>query len=405
MPDELNESGLQIATADEIREQLVDGYQEIYGPDINLDSNTSDGQLIDLMTQMQIDFREMLMDVYNTLSPNLCRGKLQDIRYQLNNVWRKGGSFSIVPMTLTITKTVKLEGLDGNYNDPLAVAYGFADNGGNKWYLIDTVELTPGQYVLPFRAEKKGPETPTIGTITNPLTLKLEVSKGINDSAPTSIGIEEEDDEAYALRREKAIENRALNSVDALRGQLLALEGVTEAYVYNHDYDNYPDSVDSDSIPLHYIWVIVEGGSADEIGQAIYANTGGCGTIGDIMVGTPTASGQTYVCHFDRTKAIPLYIKFDLQETSPLQVFDYDLIKEYIAENLTFETNEFAETSKVTEIIRQAIQSVGGAGVGVNVELSIDNKKWLDYIPSTSKQNKFTVDTSRIEITEVNLDV
>ena len=98
-----------------------------------------------------------------------------------------------------------------------------------------------------------------------------------------------------------------------------------------------------------------------------------------------------------------MYIRFDLQETVKNTIFDYDAIKETIVENLSYETNEVAETSKITEAIRFSINENGGGGVPVNVEISLDGKNYKDYIPSESKLNKFTVDTTRIEFTEINL--
>ena len=65
--------------------------------------------------------------------------------------------------------------------------------------------------------------------------------------------------------------------------------------------------------------------------------------------------------------------------------------------------NELAETSKPTAIARDAINSNGGNGVPVDLEISINGTNWLDYIPCPSKKNKFTVDTSKITITEINL--
>lgn len=403
MPDELNENGLTIKTANESRADFVSGYQDIYGTDINLDSNTQDGQLIDIYTQMATDNRELIRELYNTGDPDLCRGKIQDVRYRINNLFRKGGSFTIVPITLVITETVTLQGLDANYNNVDATAYGFSDDSGNNYYLIDTETFTQGTYTRSFRASQIGNIEPIIGTITNPITIVKGVKSGINESAPISIGVNQETDEEFSDRRQRSTEDRSQNSTDAMRSQLLDLEGVTDAFVYDHDYENYPDGDDSDGIPLHYIWAIVEGGANTDIATVIYANSGGSGTKGEITVPVPTSSGQIFTAHFDRVVGIPLYIRFDLQETVKDTLFDMNAIKEYIAENLTYETNELAETSKPTEIARQAIIANGGNGVPINLEISLDGLDWKDYIPSSSKLNKFTIDTTRIEITELNL--
>ena len=190
--DVLNEDGLTLKTLTEIRNELEEGYKEIYGQDIDLGSHTQDGQLLNIFAQMNVDLRELIREVYNTLTPSYCRGSVQDIRYAINHLKRKGGTFTIVPMTVVVDSTVKLQGLDADYNDVLASAYGAADDSGNNYYLIDSVTLTPGTHVLPFRAQNIGYSLPIVGTITNPITIVKGVKSVINESAPTSIGEDQE---------------------------------------------------------------------------------------------------------------------------------------------------------------------------------------------------------------------
>ena len=401
--DKLDENGLSVKTFSDIRDELVNGYKNIYGNDIDLGSNTQDGQIINIFSQIQADFRELLLEVYNTLTPEYCRGTVQDIRYRINHIKRNKGTFTIVPITIVTTATVTLQGLDADYNDVLATAYGATDDSGKKYYLIDSVTLTAGTHVVSFRAQNIGYDLPIIGTITNPIEIKTGVQSVINNSAPTSIGTDEESDEAYQLRRDRSPEFRAQNCADAMRAQLLALDGVSDAYVYEHDYKNYPSTTDADGIPLHYLWPIVEGGSNADIATVLYANCGGAGLKGAVEVDTVTASGRTFTTYFDRSVAVPLYIKFDLQETVEGTNFDTDAIKTYIAQNLIYTINELAETSKPTEICRMALESNGGGGVPINLEISTDGITYADYIPSPNKKSIFTIDTSRISITEINL--
>lgn len=399
--DLLNENGLSVKTASDIRDELVNNFKDIYGEDINLDSNTQDGQLIDIYTQANIDLREMIMELYNSGDPDLCRGSLQDVRYRINNLFRKAGSFTIQPITLTCNKTITLEGLDANYNDINSASYGVSDDSGNIFYLIDTIELEAGTHELLFRASVQGDIQPTIGTITNPITIIQGVTSVINDKAPEVIGRIEETDMEFALRRERSTETKAQNNADALRSQLLNLDGVTNAFVYDHDYENYPSGVDADGIPLHYIWVIVEGGASDDIGTLIYANTSGAGSKGDIAVNTLTSSGQTFTAHFDRVVGVPLYIKFDLQATEHDVVFAENTIedlKNYISQYLTYDVNEFAETSKINDVVRDGVNALVGTGAGVNIQISLDEDEWVNYIPCPSKKDKFTIAPTQITI-------
>lgn len=402
MPDLINENGLQVATSDEIQTALETAYKDIYGNDIAITSNTQDGQLIAIYTQMATDFREMLMEVFNSFNPTLCRGQIQDVRYALNNLTRKGGTFTIVPITIIVNKTITLQGLDANYNDVNATSYAIADDNGNQYFLIDTTTLTAGTYVLPFRAQNIGLVQPVLNTITNQVTIVNGVTSVTNASAPTTLGENQETDDEFAIRRERGLENQSQNAIDAILGQLLELDGLTQAAVYNHDYANYPSSTDADGIPLSYIWVIAEGGSNAEIATVIYANMAGSGTKGSVSVNVPTASGQVLGINFDRPIAVPLYIKFNFQHTNDEPMFiNEDAIKQYIADNLQFKINQYADSAEMVTVAQQAIDSNGGGGVCTYLEISTDGVTWAEFIDSASKQNIFTVDASNITITEV----
>ncbi len=401
--DKLDENGLSLMSYNEIKAEREAEYKRIYGDDIDLGSHTADGQLVNIRCQQEADLREVIRDVYNSCNPDFCRGIVQDVRFKINNIARKGGTFTIVPITLKVSSTVSLQGLDADYNDVNASAYGGTDDSGNKYFLIDSVSLTPGTHTVPFRAQNIGNVQPIIGTIVNPIQIIVGVDSMINNSAPTSVGINQETDEAFALRRERSTETRSQNNIDGMKAQLLNLDGVTDAYVYSHDYQNYPDSVDEDGIPIGYIWPIVEGGSNTDISVVLYANCGAAGLKGEVEVDTVTASGSVFHTKFDRSEAHPLYIRFDLQETVKHTNFDFDGIKQYIAENLIYKIYEYAETSKPTEVARLAIEANGGSGVPANLEISTDGEVWKDFIQPVSKKAIFTIDTSRIQITEIDL--
>ena len=370
MPDIINENGLQVATSEEIQTNLENGYKAIYGNDIAITSNTQDGQLIGIYTQMATDIRELLMEVYNSFNPTLCRGRMQDVRFALNDITRKGGTFTIVPITITVNKTVTLRGLDANYNDVNATSYAISDDAGNQYFLIDTVTLTAGTYTKQFRAQNIGLVQPVLNTIINQVTIVNGVTSVTNASAPTSYGVNQETDTEFAIRRERSIENKSQNSIDAIVGQLLEIEGLTQAVAYNHDYTNYPSTTDADGIPIGYIWVIAEGGSNADIATVIYANMAGTGTKGAVNINVPTASGQILTVNFDRPIATPLHIRFNFKHTSPDTFYIAEnLIKQYIVDNLQFKINQYADTADITTIAQAGIEANGGNGVCTDLEI------------------------------------
>lgn len=400
MADSITSEGLQVDNYNTLLANIQTELNKIYAPDgdsINFDSETPDGQLTNIYAQAGTDVRELAQEVYNSFDPDKCSGRVQDSRYALNYIFRKGGTFTIQNIDVTVNKTVDLQGLDGSYNDINASSYTVSDDAGNLWYLIDTTTITAGTHSLPFRSQNIGLVQPTIGTITNQVTKVLGVTSVINSIAPTTLGEAQETDEQFSIRRNRSTAAKGQNNLDALEGQLLDLDGVTDAKLWV----NQTGETDSTGTPGWTVWVIVEGGANSDIGALIYQNSCGLPTRGAVEVNMLSVSGQVFPTRFDRANPISLYIRFDFKPTVDLAAVDFDAIARSLAENLTYNLDETAETSKITEAASQAILSNGGGGYALNVEISTDDINWTDYIPSASLQNKFVVDSTRIKITAV----
>ena len=391
-------NGLEVQSYDELltfEQGSLNGIYAADGESINFGSETPDGQATNIFAQIATDDRELAQGVYNSFDPDKCSGSVQDSRYALNFLFRNGGTFTIQNINVTVNKTVTLQGLDANYNDLNAASYTVSDNAGNLWYLIDTVTLTTGTTSLPFRSQNYGNPQPIIGTITNQVTKVLGVTSVINSVAPTTLGVEQETDSQFRLRRNRSTALRGQNNYDAMLGQILGLDGVSDA----RTFVNIPTATDYDSnIPDYAVWAIVEGGANSDIADVIYANSTGLPTYGSVQVDVTATSGQVFTTKFDRANPVSLYIQFDFQFSGSSTVINEDGIKEYIASNLTYNLGEDAETSKITTIASEAILANGGGGYALNVQISTNGTTWTDFIPSSSIQNKFVVDTTRITI-------
>lgn len=400
MTDELNATGLQVDSYNTLLANIQTDFNTIYAPDgntINFGSETPDGQLTNIYAQIGTDSRQLARDIYNSFDPDKCSGVVQDSRYALNYLTRKGGTFTIQNIDITVNQTVELQGLDSAYNEINAASYTVSDDAGNLWYLIDTTTLETGTYSLPFRSQNMGLVQPTIGTITNQVTKVLGVTSVMNCVSPTTLGEAQETDEEFRIRRTRSTAIKGQNNLDALTGQLLELDGVSDVTVWV----NQTGETDSTGTPGWTVWIIIEGGANSDIASLIYEYSCGLPTRGSITIDTLSVSQQIFPVSFDRANPIPLYIKFDFRATVDLSAVDFDSISTTLADLLTYNLNETAETSKITELAAQAIIANGGGGYALNVEISTDGTTWTDYIPSASLQNKFVVDPTRITITAV----
>lgn len=395
--DELTASGLSTKDNLQLVSDLTTGLQNIYarnGEILNLDSNTPDGQWIQILAELGTVIRERITEVYNSCDPDKCVGSIQDNRYQINYLTRKAGAFTLQNIAITTNKTVKLQGLDAMYNNEEAAAYALSDDNGNVWYLVDSQTLTTGVTACEFRAKNKGEVIPTLNTITNQVTIVEGVVSVTNSVGPTSIGYEEESDSDFRIRRNKSTTTRSENNLDSIEANLLNLDGVVEVKTHQ----NVGSTTDDTGTLPHYIWVIVEGGANKDIAEIIYANMGGSGTRGSVTVHINTSGLQTININFSRATVVPLYIKFDLQPITSIAEINQPDIKEYIANNLTYQIGENGETSKVGEICANAMVADGANGYALNPKISLDGTNWSDYIQVSSLADKLTPDASRITI-------
>jgi uncharacterized phage protein gp47/JayE len=394
MSDLFNENGLQTATAPELLQDLETAFRAIYGEDVLLDSSTPDGQWLNILVQKGVDVRGLLMQLYNSFNPDNAQGSVLDQRCALNNVFRKAGTFTTVDVTIVTDRELTLQGLDDQYNNPEATGFTIQDNEGNRFVLINTTNLSTGSNECRFRSEQLGQVIIAPHTLTVPVTIILGVISVDNDTSG-SLGEDEESDANLKIRRRQSVSVGSFGYLNGLQGALLQLDGVNDAKVY----ENYTSSTDENGTPGHCIWVVMDGGATDEIAQTIYSKKcPGTNMRGNITYDITTPAQTTFTAKWDNVTDEDFYIKFNIKPIATGITFNLDAIKAYIQNNIDLKIGEFAETASITEIAQQAIESVGGQGYAVNVQVSTDETTWVDYL-SPIVASKYTL--AGITVTEI----
>lgn len=394
MPDQLDGTGLQVKNLSELISELTSDLQSIYGPDINVDSNSPDGQQINIYCQKGVDTREVLQKVYNSFNPDLAEGRVLDQRVAINNIKRKQGSFTFQDIEITIDRALNLVGLDGDANElepDIENLYTVKDDEGNEFYLLASQsEAGAGTYTYTFRAKELGAVETLPNTITTPVTIIAGVTNINNPSAASSVGINEETDIEVRIRRKSSTALNAIGPVDSLEAALNNLDLVTIAIVY----ENYTDSVDANGIPANTIWVIIEGGDPDDIGDIIYRKrTLGCGMKGTETSNILRPNGETFVALFDRPISQNLWIRFTV--SLPGGFIDTDALKALIVQNVKWEIGKNAKAGVITSYV----QSLDEDYIIENMEVSTDDVSYYEVVNPTSIQHKFINDITRIDIT------
>src|SRR5690349_14388751 len=173
MPNLIDNTGIQIQTLEQILDEILNGTSDyrgmysIYGADINVDPNSPDGQMINIIAQAKLDMLEFIQQVFSSFDPDQAVGVALDQRCAINGVVRNAGTYTTTNITVTVTQAVTLTGLDDDPNAPFTVS----DSSGTQFQLASShVFSGAGSAVLSFRAKDLGAVETTPNTITTIVT-------------------------------------------------------------------------------------------------------------------------------------------------------------------------------------------------------------------------------------------
>jgi len=383
MPNQVDSTGLQVKTVTEIVADLTTSLKEIYGDDINVDPNSPDGQLLNILAQAIVDNLEMLSLVNASFDPDQASGVILDQRVAINGIQRTAGTYTVQPVSITVDRAMTLVGLDGAI-EPTGDEFVVADDAGNEFILAATQTISgAGTASYNFRAKDIGSVLTSPNTITNQITITLGVTAVNNPLTATTTGVEEETDAQLKIRRQMSFFKQATSNADAIEAELLATTGVTDALVVEDD-------------DAHTIWCIVEGGTAEDIAQVIYAKRGaGCGMVGAEEVVVDRPNGQSITIKYDEPVEEDLYITATLTPKKAGISFDFAAIKEELVAALKYTLNQPASINEVLAALMQIEPEAYFSSVGV----SLTDSAYADYVATTDEQHKLVLTTAHISLT------
>ncbi len=384
-------NGLVVQTLEEIKTDLETKFKAIYGDNINLEQNSPDGQLINILAQEKKDILDLLVQFYNNIDVDAVYGLPQEILYKLNGLAINAYTYSYVYVNVTVTEDVTLQGLDDNINNADGTGYTVRDTNGNRYILAATTDLTANTTtLLNFRAAELG----SVTSLANTVIIMETVVKGVasvNNPANNYItGNTGETTAQFRQRRNKALSVASQGFTDSIQSQLLALPDVTQAKVYDNKTD-----IAVNEIPPHSVWVVVQGGTPQEIGQIIYANL----PPGIPMKGEQSAlinkpNGDMELFYYDLPTAVNLYVRATIKNFTQIAL-DTENIKTTLAAT-NYNIQEMVKTSDLTLIMQNAL---GETGTPYNVEISADGNTWVEYLTPTGLDEFFVIATDNITLT------
>jgi hypothetical protein len=331
MPNSIGPTGLTTATQSELVSNFTAAFETIYGPDIDLDPDSPDGQMMMIFIQAVLDLEDLITQVYNTFDPDNAFGVILDQRVAINGIQKQAGTPTVTNITITTSQSVNLYGLDQSVQPIFTVA----DSSGNQYQLQTThLGFNPGGggAVLVFQSSNSGAITPTPNTITVPVTIVLGVSSINNPTAATSIGLNEESDAALKVRRQQSVSLASQGYLAGLLAALKNLTGMVAAFVY----ENNTNATNTDGVPGHSIWVIVSGtASASDIANAIYTKrNAAAGMFGSINYVITQVDLSLFTVSWDGVVQENLFIKFNTTSINGIGVPNIAAIRSGLVSSL-----------------------------------------------------------------------
>lgn len=282
----IDASGIRAPAFSDVLQYVIDKYQGIYGSDIYLGNDSQDYQFLAAGIATPInDLNAAIVAGYNAFSPATAQNAGLSSVVKINGLKRNTPTNSTVDQVIVgVAGTVITNGVTQDANS-------------NKWSLPASVTIPPsGTITVTATCQTAGAIQAGIGTVNQIATPTLGW-QSVTNASPAAAGAPVETDSQLRARQAKSTALPSRTVLEGTVGAVWAIPGVTRVTPYEND----TSSVDANGVPGNKIYLVVEGGDATAIAQAIAAKkTPGTGTYGTTTVSVTDAYGIAHPISFYR---------------------------------------------------------------------------------------------------------
>ena len=402
----IDENGVNVATLTENFTSAIEAITIIYN-DTNLDftqANTPQVQMAAMIAKIMNDMGVFAVNSWQSFFPSLAKGFALDNCCSINGVVRKGGTYTQLIIVLNISQPVTLRGLDNDINNPSPASSTFtvADSLGNKYFLTRTeYPSQAGEYQFFFRAQNNGYANPAPNTINSIVTAVVGVTSCNNPFAPAEVGQNTQTDPSLRRTREQSV---GANGSATLKNIVAGLWQIPTVVAIKAHENPEISPVDYTGTPIHFVWIIVQGGSEEEIATTIAAQTNaGAGMRGNVEKKVTVVNGSSVNIRFDRPEEEPFYISLTIKSLDGTTDFDIPAIKSYIVRNLPSSIGNEILSSNVTTVAQLGVDSTSTSKGNVqDVMVSEDGMIYKTILQPSNLAVQFLADATKINITVVS---
>jgi uncharacterized phage protein gp47/JayE len=390
MSIEFTANGVSIQTLQEITDELIEGYKYIYGPDINVNPESPDGQRIGIEAKARADMQAFALDLYNQQDPDFASGQALISKMKYAGITVRPATRSQADIDVVSSRVLTLP-----------AGFTIIDELGQEWTLSSPANIGVGTTEVTFFASEFGAIEADANTINKVVTVVIGVNS-VNNPAPATVGVEEETTQQARIRRRKSVQLPALTPLGAIISRVANVAGVTDVIGYENDTKVYDPVTDIDP---NTFWIIVEGGGIADIAEAMATSkTGGAGTKGAISgvyeEEIPRPSGGTFsIAHtmkFDRPTPISIHVRLNVKRKDPDQPVPIGTI----ADNLIARDYVIGQRVVASELY-DTVYAAGNTFIAYNLEVSLNGSVWFDTDIDPGLSGKPFIDPGNISMIEV----
>lgn len=294
----ISSTGISAPSYADVLAFLQGQYQAIYGADVYLDPDSQDGQFLGIVASAINDANAVAIQIYQSMSPATSQGAALSNNVKLNGIERAASSFSSVDVLIT--------GQAG-----VTISNGIVqDSNSNQWALPASVVIPPaGQITVTATCSVIGAVDAAAGSVTVIKTPTLGWQSVTNPSDATP-GEPVEDDADLRYRQTVSTALPSLTVLDGIVGAVASITGVDRLRAYEND----TNATDANGIPSHSISLVIDGGDATAIANAIATKkTPGAGTYGTTSVTVTDIYGRPITINFYRPTSQAITVAISLK--------------------------------------------------------------------------------------------
>lgn len=279
-----------------------------FGSTFDISPESPDGQVIGIVADEVDQCWAQAQYAFNAYRPGAVEGAGLDAVCELTNTKRYVNKHSQV--------TVELTGTQGT-----VVPAGSKIGDDTMTFTLQTDTEIPGDVTAV--ADSAGEYYVAPNTVNKIITTGITGWTGVNNPDVGETGINRETDPALRARRDRTTAVSGAATVEAIYA---ALADLNLTYIRIRDNDT---GSTIGTQPSGTIWVVVDGGTKNDIARRIYnAKTGGVPTFGSESINITDSKGYTHTIHFDRSSPQPIFVKGTFKRRLGANVSSNDAAKQ-----------------------------------------------------------------------------